>query len=252
MPNLFIGTSGWVYKHWEGLFYPKETKEKLSYYAQFFNTVEINYSYYRLPSSSAFQKWYQETPEDFLFSLKLNRYLTHIKRLKNIDEAWFKFIDKVSILKNKLGPILVQLPPNFKYNQTTFKRIESFLRLVGRFHFTNFQNSILLAFEVRHSSFKNQEFYKLLQKYHTALVVSDSSRWERIIESDLTDFVYLRMHGPKELFASNYSKKELNNFAQEIKRWLRNGLDVYCYFNNDIGGYALSNAQDLKEMIWKE
>jgi len=143
--KLFIGTSGWVYSHWEGIFYPEglSSKNKLKYFSQHFETTEINYSFYRLPRLSTYQNWYEQTPEDFLFSVKVSRFITHIKRLKEVKGAWKTFIENSLNLKEKLGPILFQLPPSFRANETEIKRLEYFLKLITK-------NKLQYTFEFRH------------------------------------------------------------------------------------------------------
>lgn len=237
--KLFIGTSGWVYSHWEGIFYPKDLpgKDKLKYFSQHFKTTEINYSFYHLPRPSTYQNWYLQTPEDFLFAVKASRFITHIKRLKEVKEAWKTFIENALNLKEKLGPILFQFPPSFRANETEIKRLEEFLKLITK-------NKLKYAFEFRHKSWCDKKVYNLLKKYKVVWVIADSPNYPKA-EVATANFVYIRMHGSKVLFTSNYTKKELENLAQKIKKWLKQRLDVYCYFNNDAMGYALENAKEL-------
>ena len=241
MPKLFIGTSGWVYSHWQGIFYPENlpSKEKLKYFSQHFKTTEVNYSFYHLPRLTTYQKWYSQTPEDFLFAVKASRFITHIKRLKGVKEAWETFLENASNLKEKLGPILFQFPPSFKATEENFKRLEKFLKCLK----PNIKQQVKFAFEFRHKSWYDENVYKLLKKYKAAWVIADSPRYPKE-EVVTADFVYVRMHGSKVLFASKYSKKELKDLAQKIKKWLKT-CDVYCYFNNDFHGFAIENAKEL-------
>ena len=236
--KLFIGTSGWVYSHWEEIFYPEDLqgKAKLKYFSQHFKTTEINYSFYHLPRSSTYQNWYLQTPEDFLFAVKASRFITHIKRLKGVKEAWKIFIENALNLKEKLGPILFQFPPSFRANETESERLEDFLKLITK-------NKLRYAFEFRHQSWCDKKVYDLLKKYKVVWVIADSSSYPKA-EVVTANFVYIRMHGSKVLFTSNYTKRELKDLAQKIKKWLKTS-NVYVYFNNDAYGYAIENAKEL-------
>ena len=243
--NLYIGTSGWVYGHWDGIFYPEDlpSKDKLKYFSQHFKTVEINYSFYHLPRPSTYQNWYNQTPEDFLFAVKSSRFITHIKRLQGVKEAWKTFIENALNLKEKLGPILFQFPPSFRVTEENIKSLIEFLKLLSLDR-SRASISLRFAFEFRHKSWCDQKVYKLLKKYNAAWVIADSPRYPRVDEVT-ADFVYIRMHGSKVMFSSNYTKKELSSLSQKIKKYLRQGLDVYVYFNNDAYGYAIENAKEL-------
>jgi len=236
--KLFIGTSGWVYSHWEEIFYPEDLqgKAKLKYFSQHFKTTEINYSFYHLPRSSTYQNWYLQTPEDFLFAVKASRFITHIKRLKGVKEAWKIFIENALNLKEKLGPILFQFPPSFRANETEIERLEDFLKLITK-------NKLRYAFEFRHQSWCDKKVYDLLKKYKVVWVIADSSSYPKA-EVVTANFVYIRIHGSKVLFTSNYTKRELKDLAQKIKKWLKTS-NVYVYFNNDAYGYAIENAKEL-------
>jgi len=144
--KIFIGTSGWVYSHWEGIFYPENlpSRDKLKYFSQHFKTAEINYSFYHLPQPSTYQNWYKQTPKDFLFAVKTSRFITHIKRLKGVKKAWKHFLENALSLKEKLGPILFQFPPSFKATEESIKRLKNFLKLIR----TN--SRLRFALEFRH------------------------------------------------------------------------------------------------------
>lgn len=242
--KIFIGTSGWVYSHWEGIFYPKtlNSKDKLKYFSQHFKTTEVNYSFYHLPEPTTYQNWYSQTPGDFLFAVKTSRFITHIKRLKGAREAWKTFIKNTLNLKEKLGPILFQFPPSFQAVPENIKRLEAFLKFISN-------NRLRFAFEFRHKSWCLDKTYKILKKYNIAWVIADSPRYPKA-EKVTADFVYLRLHGSKVLFSSKYSKKELKDLAQKIKKWLTQNLDVYIYFNNDAQGFAVENAKTLKSLTF--
>jgi len=242
MVKLFIGTSGWVYGHWEGIFYPEKlpSRDKLKYFSKYFKTAEINYSFYHFPRPSTYQNWYNQTPEDFLFAVKASRFITHIKRLQGVKEAWNQFLENALNLKEKLGPILFQFPPSFKATPENMKRLEGYLKficLIWKIKHLRF------AFEFRDKSWCDKKIYNLLEKYNVAWVVADSPRYPRA-DMVTADFVYIRMHGSKVMFSSNYTKKELQDLAQKIKKWLKN-YDVFVYFNNDAYGYAIENAKEL-------
>ena len=252
--KLYIGTSGWAYNHWIGIFYPKElpSKDRLKYFSSYFNTAEINYSFYHLPTESTYKKWYQETPKDFVFSVKASRFITHIKRLKGVKIAWKKFLQNALHLKEKLGPILFQFPPSFKATNENIKRVEEFLENSQRIREKKFakDSRVKLAFEFRHPSWCSQEIYKLLEKYNAAWVIADSKSYPKE-EICTSDFVYIRMHGPGELFASKYSDSQIKKLSNLIKKYLKNNKEVYVYFNNDFYGYAIENAKTLKRLCPK-
>jgi len=251
--KLFIGTSGWVYSHWGGIFYPEDLpgKDKLKYFSQHFKTAEINYSFYHLPRPSTYQNWYKQTPKDFLFAIKASRFITHIKRLSGVKEAWETFIENALNLKEKLGPILFQFPPSFRANEIEIKRLEDFLKLITRApakgederSSSTTKNKLRYAFEFRHKAWCDKKVYNLLKKYNVAWVIADSPSYPKA-EVVTANFIYIRMHGSKVLFTSNYTKKEIGDLAQKIKKWLKIA-DIYVYFNNDAMGYAIENAKEL-------
>ena len=237
MKKLYIGTSGWAYRHWEGIFYPENlaSNNKLKYFSQHFKTAEINYSFYHLPRLSTYQNWYSQTPRDFIFAVKASRFITHIKRLQGVKEAWEQFFENALHLKEKLGPILFQFPPSFRGDS---KRLEIFLKILSK--------DYRYAVEFRHKSWCDEKVYELLKKYNVSWVIADSPRYPKA-EVVTADFVYIRMHGSKILFASKYTDEELKKLVQKIKKWLKI-CDVYIYFNNDAYGYAIENAKELLEL----
>jgi len=263
MSKIFIGTSGWIYSHWDGIFYPENlsSKDKLKYYSEHFKTTEINYSFYHLSRPSTYQNWCKQTPEDFLFAVKASRFITHIKRLLDVRAAWSQFIENTLNLKEKLGPILFQFPPSFKATEENIQRLNQFLTLLKTYRLQpthhppafggpleRFSVNLKYAFEFRHKSWCEEKFYSLLRKHNTAWVIADSPRYPRA-DVVTADFIYIRMHGSKILFASKYTKEEINDLAKKIKKWLKEGLDVYCYFNNDFHGYAIENAKELLDEL---
>lgn len=245
--QIFIGTSGWSYSDWRGIFYPVDlsARQKLEYYSRRFRTTEINYSFYRLPKPLIYQNWYRETPSDFVFAVKVSRFITHVKRMKEIRQPFKLFWANARQLKEKLGPLLFQFPPSFKMSVLNLKRLEVFLKWVR-----NQKHNIPLrmAFEFRHQGWCCEDVCGLLKKYNVAWVIADSPVYPKA-EVVTADFAYVRMHGSRILFASKYTQKELEDLAIKIKRWLRRKKDVFVYFNNDFAGYAVENAQTLAKLL---
>lgn len=242
--HLFAGTSGWVYPHWKGMFYPGNLpeKEKLNFFSRHFNSVELNYSFYRLPKPEIFQTWREKTPPGFIFSVKVSRFITHIKRMNEIDKSWMDFLKKAKELSGKLGPFLFQFPPNFRMNEKNFIRIEYFFsRFLGRK-----RKIIRFAFEFRDKSWENDRLYVLFKKYSVCKVIADYGNFPKK-ENITSDFLYIRMHGPKEKFSSEYKKNYLRKIAKKILKWKRQGMDIYIYFNNDTQGFAVKNAKQILE-----
>lgn len=243
--KAIIGTSGWNYKHWgEGVFYPPGWKPStwLSYYSKFFNSVEINYTFYRLPPKEVFLSWYKETPPQFIFAVKASRFITHLKKLANSEELLPPFLINISGLKEKLKVVLFQLPPFWKFHK---ERLENFLVfLKGQKIVPNLK----IALEIRHKSWYCAECIHLLQKYNVALVFAD---WPNlpITEPETADFIFVRRHGYYSLYATSYPEDYLKKFSRTISNWLSTGKDVYIYFNNDAYGYAVQNALQLKEYL---
>jgi len=240
MAHAYVGTSGWNYREWRGSFFPEDlaAKKWLSFYATRFDSVEINYTFYRLPSKENCQAWYRETPANFRFAVKASRFITHIKRLRNCREAWDGFLERVEVLKEKLGTILLQFPSNFRASQTNLQSVDEFLEYAAH-------RSTRLALEFRDRSCLEREMIGLLRRHRAALVVSQSSKYPVAEISTTSDFVYFRFHGPGEMFASGYSRSELRAWAEQMKAQLRAHRDVYAYFNNDAGGHAPRDAQTL-------
>lgn len=244
MAKLCIGTSGWSYS-WEN-FYPKKlaSNKRLSYFSKYFHTAEVNYSFYHLPETSVYKNWVKETPKNFTFAIKLSRYITHIKRLKGVKAPLKKFLRNAKALGSKLGPILIQMPPSFKLN---LERLEEFLETAKKIKKELKMPKLRLAFEFRHKTwFSAPQVLKILKKHNAAFVFAHSSKYPYPKNEPVTaNFVYLRFHGPKALFASKYRKQKLSRWIPKIKKWLMQGLDVYAYFNNDTNGYAVKDAKSL-------
>jgi uncharacterized protein YecE (DUF72 family) len=245
MAELRIGTSGWNYKHWKGLFYPDGLTQKkwLQFYAETYNTAEVNYSFYRLPSESTFENWRNNSPSDFLFTLKCSRLITHARRLNVLGDLWENFLRNAVILEEKLGPILCQFPESFKIDTV---RLNDFL--VSARNAVEHDLDIRLAVEFRHESWFTSEVYRLLEKHNVALVIADSGEYPRV-DVQTADFAYYRYHGPTRLFASSYTRAQMEAEAKKMAKCLRQNMDTFAYFNNDGFGYAIKNSLLLKYLL---
>ncbi len=243
MSELRVGTSGWSYKHWVGPFYPRGTQGKrlLEYYAQSFDCVELNATFYRLPTEKTVQGWAGRTPEGFAFCPKVSRLITHSKRLTGVEDLLQGFLERLSSLESKLGPVLVQLPPNLAFDEPTVRSFAETLDETAR--------GWRFALEARHPSWTKQQALDLLAERSIAWVVADSG--DRFVsrEAVTADFVYLRLHGPEELYSSRYTEEQLHAYADKAAGWLATGHDVWAMFNNDYQAHAVHNARRLRELI---
>jgi uncharacterized protein YecE (DUF72 family) len=237
--SIYIGTSGWHYKHWKGTFYPESIHdaEQFAYYSRQFKTVEINNSFYQLPEISTFKAWKKGAPSGFIYSVKANRYITHMKKLKKDKRSLNKFLSGVDYLEETLGPILFQLPPKWKINA---ERLEEFLE--------NLPKNYRYTFEFREHSWNNEIIYDLLRKYNCAYCIYEL---EHFLTPTLVtaDFVYVRLHGPGNKYQGSYTTPQLKKWATHCMNWQKEKKDVYIYFDNDQAGYAAFNAQKLAELI---
>ena len=232
----YVGTSGYQYEHWRGVFYPEDLPKRrwFEHYIQHFDTVEINNTFYRLPEIHTFDNWREQAPPGFVYALKYSRFATHIKRLKDPAEPLQRFLERAVHLGVRLGPILVQLPPHFKANP---QRLSEFLALVP--------TSFRWAFEFRDSDWLNEEIYQILEAHAAALCIHDMlpQHPQRIT----TGWTYLRFHG--DHYQGSYTARQLSATARRIRDYLAQGLDVYAYFNNDQAGYAVHNALELRHYV---
>jgi len=240
--RLHIGTSGWSYRHWKGLFYPKpiQPNQYLEYYATQFSCVEVNASFYRLPQSETIENWFKTTPDDFILSVKMNRSVTHFRKLMHIEQLLQLFFERFSLLKNKLGPILLQLPPQLIFEKPRVKPFFQCLKQHNHDH--------RFALEGRHHTWHTDEALELMHDYKIAWVISDYNQ-PHDGQTLTSDFVYMRFHGPKQLYASKYSAQYLKKAAIMITSWLQSGKAVWIFFNNDADAYAIDNARQLKKYI---
>jgi uncharacterized protein YecE (DUF72 family) len=285
MSDIRIGISGWRYVPWRGTFYPEglTQKNELKFASRAVNSIEINGSFYSLQSPDLYARWYADAPEHFMFSLKAPRFITHVKRLKEVEEPIANFFASgIFQLKEKMGPILWQFPPSFKFDAELF---EHFLTLLPH---TNKEakacakqsaermqkpgyldipakGRVRHAVEIRHESFRSPDFIALLRKFNVALVVADTAGKWPYLEDVTADFLYLRLHGDKELYASGYTQAALKHWGDRVEAWChgkqpgdahrvvtkapraRKSRDVFCYFDNDIKVRAPFDARTLLE-----
>lgn len=287
MGTIRIGISGWRYPPWRGVFYPEGLAQhrELAFASRALPTIEINGSFYSLQRPESYAAWYAETPPGFVFSVKGSRFITHMRRLKDIDGPLANVMASgVFKLRDKLGPFLWQFPPNFRFEP---ERMEHFFSLLphdthaalalARKHEPRMEGKTSLevdrkrklrhAIEIRHESFVDEAFIALLRKYKLALVVADTAGKWPFCEDVTADFMYLRLHGDKELYASGYSDEALDRWAQRIRAWSagaepagaqvvsprapprRASRDVFCYFDNDIKVRAPFDARRLIEKL---
>ena len=234
MANLRIGCSGWAYKDWTGPFYPPGTKDRdrLAWYATRFDTTEINASFYRLPTEAAVQGWAAQTPADFLFAWKVSRFITHNKKLKDCEGSVGLVFGRMAPLGDKLGPSLIQLPPQLRRND---ERLAGFLKLLPKGRHT---------VEFRHPSWYDPAVLRILADFDAALCISDHhdapSPWERT-----ASWIYVRGHGPGGRYTGRYAAAELSAWSERIAAWRGAGHDVYAYFDNDVKSAAPFDASEL-------
>jgi uncharacterized protein YecE (DUF72 family) len=237
--DIHIGTSGWHYGHWRGPFYPADLKadKMLRWYIQHFDTVEINNSFYRLPTSAAIEGWCRETPPGFCFAVKASRYITHNRKLKDPAETIKRFMLQITELGERLGPILFQLPPAWQVN---IERLEEFLQALppGRRY----------VFEFRNPTWNVRPVYDALRKHNAAYCVYELAGFHSPVHVT-ADFAYVRLHGPEHAYQGDYSRTELEEWARRIDRWRRELKHIFVYFDNDQAGYAAKNAIELKRIV---
>lgn len=237
--RIHVGCSGWVYKHWRGIFYEHGLPQKRWFqrYAEEFDTVEINNSFYRLPSCETFEKWQKQAPRGFCYAVKANRYLTQAKKLKECEEPMERMMAAVRCLGHSLGPMLYQLPPSMKIN---LQRLETFLKILP--------HGVTSVFEFRNTDWYRSETYELLDRYSASFCVHDmpGSKSERMAVGPIA---YVRFHGGGGKYWGRYSDEGLLSWTDWIVEQARQGRDAWCYFNNDIHGHAIEDARTLKAMV---
>lgn len=281
--KIRIGISGWRYAPWRKVFYPEDLVQakELHFASRALPSIEINGSFYGLQRPGSYLRWYEDTPDDFVFSVKAHRYITHILKLRDVEKPIANFLASgLFHLKEKLGPILWQFPPSFRFDTGLF---ESFLSLLPHdseaalalaekreqkmqdrdYLIIDSNRALRHAVEIRNKSFVAPEFVKLLRKYDVALVVADTAGKWPYYEDVTSDFVYMRLHGEEELYASGYTDEALDRWAERIRAWsmgsqakdavlmstlkpkARKTRDIYCYFDNDIKVKAPFDARKL-------
>lgn len=247
--RIYLGTSGWHYDHWNGVFYPPEVKgyNELRFFSEHFDSVENNSSFYRMAKESTYKTWARMVPDDFKFSLKLNRSVTHTHRLKltpKTKETVRYILESLQVLGKKLGAMVIQLPASFKCD---LARMDDFLSFIIS-EAEKLEHAPDFAAEFRSQTWFNEDTYGLLKKHGVALVAADSSRYPCVRELT-ADTAYIRFHGPEQLFASSYSHEQLTDWAEYIKKISKKTRRIYIYFNNDINGHAIANATVLAELL---
>ena len=281
--DIRIGISGWRYEPWRGVFYPKKLvqKKELDFASRALPSIEINGTFYALQKPASFAQWFDQTPDDFVFSVKAPKYITHIRRLKDVHQPIANFFASgVLLLKQKLGPVLWQFPPSFRFDAELMEAFlkdlphdtEAALKLAKeRDEFMAERDDLQIdrkrplrhAIEIRHDSFADPAFIKLLRQYKAALVVADTAGKWPYLEDVTADFMYLRLHGDVELYASGYTDPALDRWAMRIAAWSKGSQpddaqlvtdqappqrahrDIHCYFDNDIKVRAPFDAAHL-------
>jgi uncharacterized protein YecE (DUF72 family) len=240
MARACIGTSGWNYPHWTGPFYPPSLPRtrQLEFYAERFDTVELNTTFYHLPRPATPHDWAARVPEGFVYAVKASRYITHLKHLLDPEAALARFFAAIEGLGRTTGPILLQLPPNWPLDR---ERLASFLAALPA--------DYRYVFELRNATWLNEDVYAVLRRHNVAFCIYQLGgvETEHVVTAD---FVYIRLHGPQcSKYTGSYSARQLAAWAAEIKGWLAEGRDVYCYFDNDEKAYAVKNALALRELV---
>lgn len=239
MPDVHIGTSGWHYMHWKGPFYPEDLPARrfLEYYAARFSTAEVNNTFYQLPKADKLEAWRETVPDDFVFTVKASRYLTHMKKLKDPAETLKTFYDAVAPLGEAIGPILFQLPPRWGYDG---ERLGAFL--------THLSADYRHVFEFRDPSWFNADAFDRLAAHDAAFCIYELAGQSSPREVT-TDLVYVRLHGPGDAYQGSYDAHALSGWAGAAAAWTRAGKTVYVYFDNDDQGHAVANAHELRDMV---
>ena len=239
MAKAYIGTSGWQYPDFSLRFYPPDLVKtgQLSYYADRFPTVEVNNTFYHLPQVKTVENWAGMVPEGFIFAVKASRFITHMKYLLDPEETLPKFFERIAGFGEHCGPVLFQLPPRWEVD---LKRLRNFLSHLPQGH--------RCTFEFRNRTWLIQAVYDLLEDHHAAFCIYEFNYHQSPILAT-ADFVYIRLHGPGRAYADPYAPLELERWAVRINQWLREGRDVYSYFDNTLNGYAWDNAQTLLKLI---
>ena len=239
MTPINIGTSGWSYRDWVGSFYPENTKSRdfLDYYSGQFDTVEVNSSFYHTLKDKTVENWINEVPDRFVFAVKADKYITHIKKLREPSQTVPDFMKSVAPFKNKLGPILFQLPPSLDFDA---ERLDAFIRILPE--------DYSYVFEFRNKNWFNNETCQILRKRNIALCIYNLKGFQSPFEVT-ANFVYIRFHGTEGIGIGKYNKEDIEKLSLDIKKSVSENKNVYCYFNNGTNGAAIANARELKEKL---
>lgn len=239
--TIYIGTSGYNYQSWKNTFYPNGLPQNkwLEFYSHIFTTVEINATFYKNFRKSTYEKWAALVDEDFRYVIKGTKFITHIKKLGDIDESLILFNSEVEGLGQKLGVILWQFPASFIMNKENLIKLEKFISKIKN------KKSVI---ELRHDSWFTDEVFTVLDKNKIGFVINDTNAFDTY-EKITGKFAYIRFHGPDKLYASSYSDTQLEVWANKIKKYSEK-YDVYCYFNNDMSGKAIANALKLSQLVY--
>ncbi len=240
--KIHVGTSGWHYRHWRGVFYPERlaSRDWLGFYASHFDSVEVNRSFYALPTVEMLAAWCEQIGDRFELAVKAPRGITHYKKLKHCTEQLDTLIGRVSVLGKHLGPVLFQLPPRWRCN---VKRLAEFLDELPR--------GYRFAFEFRDPSWHRDEVFELLDNNAAALCIYDlEGKTSPLVTT--SDFVYVRLHGPARAYTGQYHPSTLRGWLSKARGWQRKGKDVYVFFDNDDQAAAVKNARRMKSFLAKE
>ncbi len=236
---VHVGTSGWHYGHWRGPFYPDNLSAErfLAYYATRFHTVEINNSFYQLPSERALATWRDTAPPGFIFAAKASRFITHLKKLKDPERSLAPFLERLSLLGEKLGPILFQLPPHWHFDAGRLTAFLAALPVAQRY-----------TLELRDITWVNDRALELLADHGVAFCIYELAGY--LSPREVTaDFAYIRLHGPGGAYQGRYDHETLAAWAEAVTAWSGQGREVFCYFDNDEAGYAAQNALQLQALL---
>ncbi|RMD80609.1 MAG: DUF72 domain-containing protein [Gammaproteobacteria bacterium] len=245
--GIRVGTSGWAYPHWRGVFYPPELPSGrwLAWYQERLDTVELNNSFYRLPERETFAAWGREAPEGFLFAVKANRYITHLRKLREPRAPLERLLGRAAALGPHLGPVLFQLPPRWRCD---LARLEAFLEALGEVAGRLFPGGLDCAMEFRDPDWWREEVYGLLERHGVAWCIFDLAGTLSPLLAT-APLVYVRLHGPDGPYAGSYDGRALAAWARRILAWRAAGRRVCCYFDNDQAGYAVRNALALRRRL---
>lgn len=243
--TIHIGTSGWSYNHWKNIFYPPKLKpaEWIHFYSNHFKTAEINRSFYKLPSRETVIEWTKKVPKDFVFCPKMSRFLTHMKKLNEPEEPLERFFGIFEPMKKMMGPVLLQLPGILQFNYDKAEHLYYLMKAkYGDYEF---------VMEVRHKSWLAEKSLALMTKYGIGIVISQSGEQFPYAEIITAKNIYVRFHGPTALYASSYPNDTLKEFAKKFRKWTKQEHVIWAFFNNDVHGYAIEDAQRLIKLLEK-